>query len=57
MIQELRDSGIEDQRIEELRNWGIQGLINKIDRKHSIPKFLTRINRNQTGKINHESTK
>jgi hypothetical protein len=40
MIQELRDSGIENQRIEELRNWGIQGLINKIDRKHSIPKFL-----------------
>jgi len=28
-----------DLGIKKFRNWGIQGLINKIDRKHSIPKF------------------
>jgi hypothetical protein len=31
--------GLGDWEIEELRNSEIQGLINKIDRIHSIPKF------------------
>jgi hypothetical protein len=33
-------SGVRNSMIKELRDWGIQGLINKTDRKHSIPKFL-----------------
>jgi len=36
----IRNYGIQDQRIEEFRDWGIQGLIDKTDRKHSIPKFV-----------------